>query len=103
MIEGIITRKGGGGSSTKAFPNFSYTGENFIQPLGTGRNAFNALWLTSSGTLNFTKNVYADVFLVGGGGGGGSGTGGTASGHYRRANPSGSHRSGQLVPQSPGV
>lgn len=75
MIEGIITRKGGGGSSTKAFPNFSYTGENFIQPLGTGRNAFNALWLTSSGILNFTKNVYADVFLVGGGGGGGSGTG----------------------------
>ena len=81
MAEGFITRKSGG-SNKSNIPEYAYSGESFIFPVGKKSENVpmpeEALWLTSSGVLNFTKNVYADVYLIGGGGGGG--TGGTTTG-----------------------
>ena len=75
MAEGIITRRGGGGGSLKSFPNFTYDGDYFFQQVGLGKNTSNALWLATTGSITFDKNVYADIYMVGGGGGGGFGNG----------------------------
>lgn len=76
MAEGIITRRGGGTSTKSNIPEYSYTGRSIIDYTGPDpTKSEQALWLETSGTISFKRNVYADIYLVGGGGGGGAGAG----------------------------
>ena len=83
MAEGFITRKSGGSANKNGIPEYKYTGNSFTMPIGKDGTGDNALWLTSNGTISFPKDVYADIYLVGGGGGGGDtyGGGGGGSGY----------------------